>query len=113
MQQVSGRGRRAIMLISVLFFSVLTLMFVGAAVSLAPSGLARTAADTSLASADRATKSGLDWARSRISQNPNWRAETAQTFVAPGLFVTEGDGQAVGWVAEGQSWCRFRLRFNY
>lgn len=105
--------RRAIMLISVLFFSVLTIMFATAAISLAPSGLARSAADTSLAAADRATRSGLDWVRSRISQDPKWNASTAQTFNATGLSVREGDGQVVGWVSEGATWSRFRIRFNY
>ena len=69
--------------------------------------------DSSLASADRAAKSGLDWVRSRISQDPNWKAQTAQTFVAPGLFVSEGEGLVTGWVAEGKGWSRFRARFNY
>ena len=113
LEHVSGRSRRAIMLISVLFFSVLTLMFVGAAVALAPSGMARTSTDRSLTAADRAAKSGLDWVRSRISQDPNWKAQTSQTFVAPGLYVSEGEGQVTGWVAEGSSWSRFRVRFNY
>ncbi|MBX3170689.1 MAG: hypothetical protein KF760_25010 [Candidatus Eremiobacteraeota bacterium] len=107
------KTRRAIMLISVLLISMLTLMFATAAISLAPSGLARSAADSSLAAADRATRSGLDWARSRISQDPRWKATNVQTFNAPGLYVTEGQGQVTGWVAENSTWNRFRIRFNY
>ncbi|MBS2034471.1 hypothetical protein JST97_05775 [bacterium] len=107
------KSRRAIMLVSVLLFSMLTLMFATAAISLAPASLARSAADSGLTASDRATRSGLDWVRSRISQDPRWNAAVAQTFTAPGLYVREGEGQVVGWVAEGSSWSRFRIRFNY
>jgi hypothetical protein len=104
---------RAIMLISVLLFSLLTVMFATAAISLAPASLARSANDSGLTASDRAIHSGLDWVRSRISQDPRWNATTAQIVSTPELFVKEGEGQVQGWVAEGSSWSRFRIRFNY
>ena len=113
MLPLKRRGRRAILLITVLLFSVLTLMFVGAALELAPSSLARTGTDQGLSLASRASQSGVDWARSRISQDPNWRAENVQTLQGPGLVVREGAGQAVGWIQQGSGWSRFRIRFNY
>lgn len=111
--ELSRRSRRAIMLISVLLMTVLTLMFVGAAVALAPSGVTRTQADLAMAAARRAAQSGVDWARVRISQDPRWNATTSATFSDTGLFVREADGQVVGWTQDAQGWSRFRIRFNY
>lgn len=101
------------MLISVLFLTVLTLMFVGAAVDLAPSAWRRTGAAAGEAAAQRAAQSGLEWVRARISEDPQWNASAAATFSAPGLSVTEGSGQVVGWVQDNGGWSRFRIRFNY
>lgn len=107
------RRKRGLLLITVLFFAILVTMFASAALVLAPSSLARSAADSSLAGADLAARSGVDWVRSRISQDPQWNAKAAQTFSMPGLRVTEGQGQVVGWVQEASGWARFRIRFNY
>lgn len=112
-QPWSRRSRRAIFLISVLFFALLIAMFVEAALVLAPSGFARASNDASLSKADQASKSGIDWARTRISADPTWVANTTATFVADGLRVQEGNGIVVGWVQQNNDWIRFRLRFNY
>ncbi len=104
---------RAVFLISVLFFTLLVTMFVSAAIALAPSAAARALADGSVSSADRAAKSGIDWARNRLSSNPGWTASTAATFSVNGLTITEGSGQVVGWMPQGSGWSRFRIRFNY
>lgn len=101
------------MLIAVLFFSMLALMFVGAAFALAPSGFLRSSMDWGTAAAVRSTRSGLDWARLRISSDPRWNAQTAATFQRGNLHVVEGDGQVSGWLQENGGWTRFRLRFNY
>ncbi|MBN9419656.1 MAG: hypothetical protein J0I12_29640 [Candidatus Eremiobacteraeota bacterium] len=91
----------------------MTLMFVGAAFALAPSGFMRASQDWGTAAAVRAARSGLDWARLRISADPRWNAQTAATFQQGGLRVTEGDGQVTGWLEENGGWTRFRVRFNY
>ncbi|MBX3166016.1 MAG: hypothetical protein KF760_01345 [Candidatus Eremiobacteraeota bacterium] len=101
------------MLVTVLFFSVLVLMFVGAAFALAPSGFLRSAHDSALSASTRAARSGLDWARLRLSSDPRWNAETAATFDQGTLHVVEGDGQVTGWLQDNGGWARFRLRFNY
>lgn len=82
---------------------------------LGPSALARTQGDLLQGAAHRALQSGCDWARSRLSGNPSWCADqaTPQTFNLPGLKVTEGQGQVLGWVRDGEQWSRFRIRFNY
>ena len=107
------RNPRAFALSLVLFFSLITAMYVSAAVSLAPSSLARTSTDYAQLAADQAAGSGIDWARGRLSQDPNWCAVADQTFTGTDLFVREKEGQVTGWIRQNQSWSRFRLRFNY
>lgn len=107
--------KRAILLISVLFISVVVLIFVQASFALAPGALSRTQNDVERGAAERAAQSGIDWARSRLSSDPSWCANqtTVQTYQAPGLRVTEGHGQVLGWLRDGENWSRFRLRFNH
>ncbi|MBX3172131.1 MAG: hypothetical protein KF760_32300 [Candidatus Eremiobacteraeota bacterium] len=107
--------KRAILLISVLFISVVVLIFVQASFALAPGALSRTQNDVERGAAERAAQSGLDWVRSRLSSDPTWCANqtTVQTYEAPGLRVSEGHGQVLGWLRDGENWSRFRLRFNY
>lgn len=111
-----GKKRtRAILLISVLFVSVVVLIFVQASFALAPGALSRTQNDVERGAADRAAQGGIDWARSRLSSDPTWCANqtTVQTFQASGMKVSEGHGQVLGWVKDGENWSRFRMRFNY
>ncbi|MBN9419492.1 MAG: hypothetical protein J0I12_28815 [Candidatus Eremiobacteraeota bacterium] len=110
---IRNQRKRAILLISVLFISIVVLIFVQASFALAPGALSRTQNDVERGAAERATQSGVDWARSRLSSQPDWCANTTQTFEAPGLRVTEGSGQVLGWFRDGESWSRFRMRFNY
>ncbi len=107
--------KRAILLISVLFISLVVLIFVQASFALAPGALSRTQNDVERGAAERAAQSGIDWARSRLSSDPGWCADqtTVQTFQAPGFKVSEGHGQVLGWLRDGENWSRFRLRFNY
>ena len=108
--------RRAIFLISMMFVAVLVAMFASAALSLAPASLTqgRQLADRQVA--ERAIRSGMDYAVARLrASGGSWRAQNPLTVgsVASGLLVQEGDGQVEGWVREGERWSRFRVRFNY
>ena len=105
--------RRGAFLISVLLLSLLITMFVGAAISLAPGGLLRANQDSRLQSADRAAKSGLAWAQSRLRTSPDWLAKTPVNFNLTIALIQEKDGQVVGWTREGPTWNRFRIRFNW
>lgn len=88
-------------------------MFVGAAFSLAPAGLGRAMSDSRSQIADGAAKAGLAWAQSRMRMAPAWVAKVTTTTTQPTLLVTETQGQVVGWLQQGNSWSRFRIRFNW
>ena len=109
------RKRRAILLVSVLFISIVVLIFVQASFALVPGALSRAQNDQQRSASERAAQSGIDWARNRLSSDPSWCANQSavQTFTASGLKVSEGHGQVVGWVRDGEGWSRFRMRFNY
>ena len=116
----SGKRRscRAIYLISTLFATILILMFLGAAIALAPAGFGRATQDAAAASAQRAARSGVEWAVARMRSNPSWLAQGTSPFAPmpggnPDLTVTEQQGQVTGWVREGARWSRFRIRFNW
>lgn len=63
-----------------------------------------------------AAKSGIEYAKSRLSQDPAWKAGGAREVVvdSPSLTVVEDHGNVVGLVtlSDGGK-ARFRLRFNY
>ena len=105
--------RRGIFLVAVLFMSLLISMFVGAAISLAPASLGQAAQESKLQGADRAVKTGLAWVQARLRSDPDWTGSLAYNTVQPDFIVTELDGQVVGWVHEGPTWNRFRIRFNW
>lgn len=107
--------RKAILLISMMLISLVVLIFVQACFALAPSALARSSNEIEKSSASRAAQSGLTWVRQRLSGDRAWCANstTLQSFAGNGLQVQEGMGQVVGWMRDGESWSRFRVRFNY
>jgi hypothetical protein len=96
-----------------MFFSLLVIMFVSASIALTPGAASRALADSSLSAADSAARGGVDWARTRISQQADWQGISSATYSMDGLSVTEGNGTVTGWVRGGSQWGRFRLRFNY
>lgn len=101
-------------LISVMLLAMVVVMFVSAALALAPGGLARGQNLQRRHAAERAMRTGLDYAIARIRATPGgeWRAQTARVVQSPGFLVQEGQGQVVGWVQDGQQWSRFRINFN-
>lgn len=107
------KSRRGIFLVAVLFMTVVIAMFVGAAISLAPASLGRTAHESRVQIADRAAKTGLAWSQARLRSDPDWNASVTNNTVEPEFIVDEASGQVVGWVKEGPTWSRFRIRFNW
>lgn len=107
--------RRGIFLISLLFIATVIAMFVASAIALAPGGLQNARVQARREAAERAVQSALQYAIARVRATPGglWRAETPLTIQSDGMIVTEGDGQVVGWVREGEQWSRFRFSFNY
>ncbi len=63
-----------------------------------------------------AAKSGVEYAKSRLSQDPAWKAGGSREVVvdSPALTVVEDHGNVIGLVtlSDGGK-ARFRLRFNY
>lgn len=107
------RKQRAILLITNMFMAMVIMMFVGAAISLAPTSLRHSAFEARQQSADRAAQTGLAWAQAQLRTTPDWNGSAVNSTTRPDYLVTESDGQVVGWVREGSGWARFRLRFNW
>ncbi|MFN8609062.1 MAG: hypothetical protein U0931_16120 [Vulcanimicrobiota bacterium] len=108
--------RRAIFLISMMFVAVLVAMFASAAISLAPASLTQSRQLADRQVAERAIRTGMDYAISRLrANNGAWTAQNLMTVgsVASGLWIQEGKGQVEGWIKEGERWSRFRIRFNF
>lgn len=101
-------------MVSMLLLAIVTAMFVSAAFSLGPASMARGRKLSQQQAAERAMRTGLDYAIARIRATPGglWRAKDPYSVLTDGLVVTEGEGQVVGWVKDGAHWARFRFNFN-
>jgi len=108
-------SRRGMFLIGVLFLSVVVAMFATAALALAPASLQRSVHLAKRQAAERAVRTGTDYAIARIRATAGglWQARDAQVLQFQGMTVREGDGQVEGWVQEGEHWARFRMTFNF
>lgn len=109
------RSRRGMFFIGVLFLAVVVAMFATAALALAPASLQRSVHLAKRQAAERAVRTGTDYAIARIRATPGglWQARDAQVLQFQGMTVREGDGQVEGWVREGEHWSRFRMTFNF
>ncbi len=110
------RRSRGIFIISVLLIVVLVAMFVGAAFELSPMGLRRTANQADLMLAQRAARSGMEYALGRLKAEPTWRGGgSTRTVVVndANLIVVEEQGNVVGLLRSGAQVSQFRLRFNF
>ncbi len=98
-----------------MFLAVVVTMFVSASIALAHSGHIRSQQQVRKQRAERALRSGIDYAISRVrsSTGGEWRAATTQTVKIGDLIVQEGGGQVVGWYRDGDNWSRFRFTFNF
>ena len=106
---------RGIFIIGVLLIVVLVAMFVGAAFELSPMGFGRTSNQADLLRAQRAARSGVDYALARLKQDPSWRGGTTRTVTVdqPNLIVVEEAGNVVGLLRGNGETSQFRLRFNF
>ncbi|MEW6277231.1 MAG: hypothetical protein AB1758_01315 [Candidatus Eremiobacterota bacterium] len=109
------KARRGIILITSIILAVITVMFVAAALALAPGGLAAGRAGVEQDHALRAAESGVQYALARLRQNPLWRGDANQVVVDESdLVVQEDNGNVLGAVLlpDGH-WAQFRFRFNF
>ncbi|MBX3170935.1 MAG: hypothetical protein KF760_26240 [Candidatus Eremiobacteraeota bacterium] len=107
--------RRAFVLLSVLLVMLVVGMLLRAAIFRMPvvTGAYRHASDKE--EARRAAESGLEYALTRLRENPRWCGNSNDTVVdQPGLRVVEQRGNVFGELTtEGSAGSQFRLRFNY
>lgn len=105
---------RGIFLVSVMFVAMLAAMFVGAALELAPGGLGRARQNGESLMAQKASRSGIEYALTRLRQDARWCGASNRVVVdTPDFFVTENDGMVIGWLKDSSgSVGQFRIRFN-
>ncbi len=90
---------RGIFLVSVMFVAMLAAMFVGAALELAPGGLGRARQNGDSLMAQKASRSGIEYALTRLRQDARWCGASNRVVVdTPDFFVTENDGMVIGWL---------------
>lgn len=107
--------RRGVFLVGVLFLVVLLSMFIGASFELGIWGFKGTVNQGEVAAAQRAARSGLAYALSRLRNDSSWKARPANPVVvdSPELTVVEQDGIVIGLIRNGEQTSQFRLRFNF
>lgn len=108
--------RRGILLIMTLIILALSTMLISAGLTLnqANSKAVSQAEDSQLAQA--AAQAGVEYARTRLQEDPNWKGGTGDSVVVnmPGtLWVRENRGNVVGILGSGAQKSVFRIRFNY
>lgn len=115
MRNKPGR-RRAIILIVALFTIVSVVALAGAAFTLMPTGLFAARQTGSSLQALLAATSGLEYAQTRLQQNPAWRGDSNDQVAVstPGLKVIEDRGVVIGILTRDDgARSAFRMRFNY
>lgn len=106
--------RRGIFLISVMFIAVVLAMLVISALATTSMGLGQGRHQARRQAAERAIRTGMDYAIARVRATPGgwWRAAGSRQLQLNGMSVREDDGQVEGWVRDGAHWSRFRFNFN-
>jgi type II secretory pathway pseudopilin PulG len=116
------KRKRAIVLITTLIFLVILLMIVSAALLLSGSTRDASGSLQNSQAALLAAETGLDYARTRLQDRPNWKGDgdgivTNQTVVRSpddDLIVVEDNGSVVGYMTtESGIHSQFRIRFNF
>lgn len=109
------RNGRGVYFVSTLMIAVLIGMIVTSALFLVRDSLRASSYLTSGDAALKAAQSGLRYAQSKLSANPNWRGDDNRVTVdEPDLIVEERDGNVIGLVkVEQKAFAQFRLRFNW
>ena len=116
MKSTKNRRKRGILLVITLVIVAVTMMFLGAGLTLSQSSgaLAGSSEDRQLAL--EGAQAGVTYARSRLQEDPTWRGGKTNTVTVdmPGqLWVRENNGNVLGIVGQGDRKCAFRIRFNY
>ena len=65
--------RRGMFLPGILVTTVVATMFIGAAISLSPSGFMRLQQSEDVNDAEQAAQAGVEYALARLHANPEWR----------------------------------------
>lgn len=111
--------RRGIVLLVSLVVASVSMMFLGAGLTLSQMDQSLAGNDEDLQSAQESAKAGLAYARTRLQEDPNWRGTglggvAGVTVDMPGLWVREDQGNVVGILGQGTDKVScFRIRFNY
>lgn len=109
------QNQSGIILVSVIFLSILIGIYVTSATILNRGRFSSAQQDSENRLAELAAKSGLEYAQTRLEENPEWRgALNAVTVDTPSLKVVEDNGNVVGLLTSaGGEVSQFRLRFNH
>lgn len=119
---MKSKKRKGIILVTALIISTVIMMFIGAALALAPGSLTQTKGLQAQDAAERAALCGVDYILSRISLNPNYAygggGQTGPMTVMvdeQDMYVVEEKGNIVGlmWDRDTRQVSQFRIRFNY
>lgn len=107
---------RGFVLVTTLILLIVVAMMVSAALALLPGSRLMSGTVASTEGAVAAAQAGIEYARTRLQENPNWRGNGNGVIVdRPGDFwVREAEGNVLGiiWTSQGTR-SMFRLRFNY
>jgi hypothetical protein len=107
------RKQKGMFLPGILITTVVATMFIGAALSLAPTGFLRAQQSTNQDAAERAAQAGIEYALARLSIEPRWKGDAPSDIASgPDLFVHEDKGNVVGLLQTSDGLSRFRIRFN-
>ncbi len=109
-------GRQGFVLVTTLILLVVVAMMLGAALALLPGSRMMSGTISPTEDAIAAAQAGVEYARTRLQENPTWRAEGNSVVVdMPGeIWVRESHGNVIGlvWSSRPEP-LMFRIRFNY
>lgn len=106
---------RGIVLVTSLVLAAVLVMFVTAALNLAPGHMQAGQASLYQLDAERAAQSGIEYALAQLRHDPAWRGNRNMvTIDTPAMIVVENEGNISGLIqARDGQWSQFRLRFNF
>lgn len=110
------RRARGMLIVLTLIMLALLAMFLGAGLSLTRTGANSTAYNEEQTLAREAANAGVEYARTRLQEDPNWKGGTGDSITVntPGvLWVRENRGNVIGIIGGGDRKAVFRIRFNY
>jgi hypothetical protein len=105
-------SRKGMFLPGILVTTVLATMFIGAALTLAPTGFLRAEQSSNQSDAERAAQTGVEYALARIQKDPSWNGTSPDILASSDFAVHEKDGNVVGLMRNNGVVSQFRIRFN-